>query len=440
MDIWTHSKYPDFIHWDILLYFENKNLDLNPVILAIPMYFILMAIEIVYERLSRKSSYRINDALTNISAGTLQQLTNTFISLFKIGIYTWVYHIAALWNLPQNGWTLIAALVLWDLCYYWEHRMAHTINLFWGGHIVHHQSEEYNLSVALRQTSTGFIWGFPFFLPMALLGIHPIQFVLAGGINLLYQFWIHTEHINKMPRWFEWLFNTPSHHRVHHGRDPKYLDKNYGGILIIWDRLFGTFKAEEERPHYGITTPLRSWNPVYANFVHYIHLGKWLRQVRSPLDGLRLLFNKPGWFPGYMGGYKAAQEVPDNYIKYNRKIDNVQYYILFQFLISLLLSAYYFFNHAEIILLNKSLFAAWIVLSTLLFGLMFEYQNSWIILLELVRLACIPFIVGYIIAGQMGGLTWISTLALLLTAASVVFFFFALKAKANGPIIQSSRS
>lgn len=382
-------------------------MDLNPVILAIPMYFILMAVEILYERISHKGSYRVNDALTNISTGTLQQLTNTFISLFKIGIYTWVYQLAAVWALPQNTWTFLLAMVLWDLCYYWEHRLAHTVNLFWGGHIVHHQSEEYNLSVALRQTSTGFIWGFPFFLPMAVLGIHPIQFVLVGGLNLLYQFWIHTEHIKKLPRWFEFIFNTPSHHRVHHGRDPKYIDKNYAGIFIIWDRMFGTFKEEEERPHYGITTPLRSWNPVYANFSHYINLGKWLRQVRSPGDGLRLLFNKPGWFPNYMGGYHSPSEVTPDYRKYDRKIDAIQWYILVQFLFALVLNAFYFFNNAQFSLADKSLFALWIVYSTLVFGFMFEYPSRLLILLELLRLGFIPYLLASVIFSS-GSPLWLA--------------------------------
>lgn len=386
------------------------------------MYFILMAIELIYEKWQHKESYRINDSVTNISAGTLQQLTNTFISLFKIGIYTWVYNWAAVYELPQNIWTFILAMVLWDLCYYWEHRMAHTINLFWGGHVVHHQSEEYNLSVALRQTSTGFIWGFPFFLPMAILGIHPIQFVLVGGLNLLYQFWIHTEHIKKLPGWFEYIFNTPSHHRVHHGRDPKYIDKNYGGILIIWDRIFGTFKEEEERPHYGITTPLNSWNPVYANFSHYIHLGQWLKQVKTPADGLKLLFSKPGWFPSYMGGYQAPQSVPRDYKKYNQNITGIQVYVLAQFIIALLLNSFYFFNHANISLTNKSLFALWIVFSTLLFGLMFEYKNKWILIGEILRLFMIPLITLFIIAPQMGDNRIVQLSGVIIAVVSLIVY------------------
>ncbi len=190
-------------------------------VLAIPMYFGLMALELVYEAISDKKTYRLSDAITNISTGTLQQTTGVFFSIIKIGIYAAVYEHFALHHLPNNTWTFIALFIFYDIAYYWEHRLAHTVNLFWGGHVVHHQSEDYNLSVALRQTSTGFIWGFPFFLPMALMGFDPKMLLLVGGLNLLYQFWIHTEHIKKMPMWFEAIFNTPSHHRVHHGRNPK---------------------------------------------------------------------------------------------------------------------------------------------------------------------------------------------------------------------------
>ncbi|MEM6380216.1 MAG: sterol desaturase family protein, partial [Bacteroidota bacterium] len=204
-------------------------MDLSPVIIAIPMYFTLMAVELVYESITNRKTYRLNDAITNISTGVLQQLSGTFLSILKVGLYLLMYEYCAIFRLEQSWLTFAIAFVAWDLCYYWEHRLAHEINLFWGGHSVHHQSEDYNLSVALRQSSTAFIWGLPIYLPMAILGVHPNHFLLAGGINLLYQFWIHTEHIKKMPTWFEAVFNTPSHHRVHHGRDPKYLDKNYAG-------------------------------------------------------------------------------------------------------------------------------------------------------------------------------------------------------------------
>lgn len=366
-------------------------MNLNPVILAIPMFFSLMALELVYESITNRKTYRLNDAVTNISTGTLQQLTNTFKALIKVSIYVLLYEYVALYHFPENWWTFILAMVLWDFCYYWEHRMAHEVSLFWGGHSVHHQSEDYNLSVALRQTSTGFIWGFPFFLPMALLGISPTQFVLVGGLNLLYQFWIHTEHIKKLPSWFELVFNTPSHHRVHHARNPKYIDKNYAGILIIWDRMFGTFKEEEEKPYYGITTPLQSWNPVYANFAHYIHLFGQAKQARTWGDTFRILFKPPGWMPDYLGGYQAVKKVEQGYSKYDKKINiRVNAYILVQFFAAMAFNAFFFFKHSAFPLDLKFAYGFWIVWTSLMFGFLFEYSKWWLDGLEILRLACIP--------------------------------------------------
>ena len=394
-------------------------MDLNPVILAIPMYFTLMAAELAYEAITKRKTYRINDAVTNINTGVLQQLTNTFLALFKIGIYTFVYEYASIWELPQNVWTFLLAFLMWDLCYYWEHRLAHTVNLFWGGHVVHHQSEDFNLSVALRQTSTGFIWGFPFFLPMALLGIHPVQFVLVGGLNLLYQFWIHTEHIDRMPRWFEAVMNTPSHHRVHHGRDPKYIDKNYAGVFIIWDRMFGTFKKEEERPTYGITTPLNSWNPVYANFAHYVDLFRWSRQTRSVGDTFRLLFKPPGWFPEYMGGRQYAKAVEVDYQKFNAARNlGINLYILVQFLAALGFNSFYFFKNADLLLSSKLGFAFWIIGTALMFGLLFESKSRTLFWLEGIRLGSIPFLLFVLSLQGWAIPTWIYVVSVSLAILS----------------------
>lgn len=366
-------------------------MNLNPVILAIPMYFTLMAIELVYESMTNRKTYRLNDAITNISTGVLSQLTGTFLKIIKIGIYTYCFELLA-WSRIEPTWTSFWVLfVLWDLCYYWEHRVAHEVSLFWGGHSVHHQSEDYNLSVALRQSSTSLIWGFPFYLPLAFMGFDPVQFVLVGGLNLLYQFWIHTEHIDKLPKWFEWLFNTPSHHRVHHGRNPKYIDKNYGGIFIIWDRIFGTFQQEEERPAYGITKPLNSWNPVYANVAHYVDLFGAVKQAHNWKDRLRILFNRPGWMPSYLGGAQQPAEPALDYRKYNTStIAQINVYIFIQFLVALGVNSFFFFGNSAFSFNEKVVFAIWIIVTTLMFGFLFESNDRIVRWLEYLRLAMVP--------------------------------------------------
>lgn len=373
-------------------------MDLSPILIAIPIFFLLMAIELIYEGITNKKTYRVNDALSNINAGVLQQMSGTFLVFFKIGILILVYEYLAPFHLPRNWWTFAAVMILWDLCYYWEHRMAHRVSLFWGGHSVHHQSEDYNLSVALRQTSTGFLWGTPFFVPLALMGFDPKQIVIAGGLNLLYQFWIHTEHIDKLPNWFEYIFNTPSHHRVHHGRNPKYIDKNYGGILIIWDRMFGSFAQEEERPTYGVTKPLASWNPVYANFAHYIDLAGVLKKTRSFKDALFVLFKPPGWMPDYLGGYQAPPEVEANYQKFTTKSPlSINVYILIQFFIFLAFNLYFLFYHKTFSFEFKVIFALWIVWNTAMFGFLFETRSKVVVFFEVLRLVSLPVLLWSIL-------------------------------------------
>lgn len=367
-------------------------MDLNPVVLAIPVFFGLMALELAFEFITRKHTYRLNDAITNISTGTLQQLSGVFLKILSVGIYTAVFEYLAITTLPVNGWTFAALFVLYDLGYYWAHRMAHEVSLFWGGHVVHHQSEDFNLSVALRQSSTAILWSFPFYLPLAIIGFDPGQMLLVAGLNLLYQFWIHTEHINKLPRWFEAVMNTPSHHRVHHGRDPKYIDKNYAGVFIIWDRMFGTFTQEEERPNYGITTPLASWNPVYANFAHYIDLFRLVRQSKSMGDSLKILLNRPGWRPEYMGGYLAPKEVEDDYHKFNADapLKGARWYTFVQFLAASGGFSLFFFTQEGYEMTTKLIFGGWIVVTTLMFGFLFEWRRTWVTATEWLRLLAIP--------------------------------------------------
>jgi len=192
----------------------------------------------------------------------------------------------------------VALFFLVDFAYYWAHRMSHEINLFWGGHVVHHQSEDYNLSVALRQSSFQVVWTFAFNLPLALLGFETLDFALMSALNTLYQFWIHTETINKLG-FLEYFFNTPSHHRVHHGRDPKYIDKNHAGTLIIWDKMFGTFVPENdaEKPRYGIVKNLGTFNPLIIAFNEWIGIIKDLASAKSLRDVIGYTLGAPGWSP-----------------------------------------------------------------------------------------------------------------------------------------------
>ncbi|HEX8903815.1 MAG TPA: sterol desaturase family protein, partial [Longimicrobiaceae bacterium] len=221
----------------------------------------------------------------------------------RIGGFPWL----AIHARELAGWTAVFLLV--DLCYYWSHRLSHEINVLWAGHVVHHSSEEYNLAVALRQSSLHGLFTWVFYLPLALAGIPPLMYVTSYALNLLYQFWIHTRAVGRLNPVAEWVLNTPSHHRVHHGRNPKYLDRNHAGVLIVWDRLFGTFQVEEEEPVYGITKPLRSWNPLWANLHGFVEIVRDARRAGSWRDRLMYVFGPPGWRSAAEGGTQPPPEV-----------------------------------------------------------------------------------------------------------------------------------
>jgi len=269
------------------------------IVLATPVFLLLIGVEYAWGRLRGRDTYRLNDAINSISLGMLSQVSAVLTGLFRVGIYTAVFSHAALlrndgfWTSP-SGWLL--ALVFYDLCYYWLHRAGHEVAVLWAAHVVHHQSQDYNLSTALRQTSSGALLGWIFYLPMAVAGVPPLVFGVVALVDLLYQYWVHTEHVGKLG-WFDRWFCSPSNHRVHHAVNDRYLDRNYGGILIVWDRLFGSFREEDERCVYGTRAPLESWDPLWSNLEVYWALARDSWHARSWGDKLRIWIRPPGWRP-----------------------------------------------------------------------------------------------------------------------------------------------
>jgi alkylglycerol monooxygenase len=269
------------------------------VVFTFPVFLMLIGAEFAYGWVRQRNSYRLNDALSSLSQGLISQLTALVTQLFQIGLYTLVFRALALaphlrfWN-SWFGW--LAAIVLFDFFDYWLHRAGHECAVMWAGHVVHHQSQHLNLSTALRQESTVAFIGWIFYLPMALVGVPPEQFAVAGLVVLVYQFWIHTEHIGKLG-WFDRVFSSPSNHRVHHAVNDEYINKNYGGMLVIWDRLFGTFAEERAPCVYGTRKPLDSWDPGWAIVAEYAALARASRQARAWPDKLRVWFRQPGWRP-----------------------------------------------------------------------------------------------------------------------------------------------
>ncbi|UOB06306.1 lysoplasmalogenase family protein [[Acidovorax] ebreus] len=271
------------------------------IVLVTPVFLALMALEWAIGRWRGRPALRLADAVSSVSLGMLSQTSAVFTVLLRVGLYTLAYEHLALWRSEAfwttwHGWLI--ALVFYDFCYYWLHRMGHEVAVLWAAHAVHHQSQDYNLSTALRQTSSGAVLGWVFYLPMALAGVPPLVFVVVGLVDLLYQFWVHTEQVGRLG-WFDRWFCSPSNHRVHHAVNDGYLDKNYGGVLIVWDRLFGTFKDEDPREKcvYGTRGLLNSWDPLWANAQVYAgllhdswHASRWA-------DKLRVWLKAPGWRP-----------------------------------------------------------------------------------------------------------------------------------------------
>lgn len=275
--------------------------------LAIPAFIILLIAEAAFAAWDKHAWFRAEDTFSSLAMG----IGNVFIGLLTKGVIIAVFFGVYQFRLFEWGfawWVWLAAFVAEDFSYYWFHRISHSSRFFWASHVVHHSSRHYNLGTALRQTWTGEVTGvFVFWLWMPLLGFHPLMIFTLQAVSLIYQFWIHTEAIHKLPRAVEFVFNTPSHHRVHHASDPKYLDRNHAGILIIWDRMFGTFQEEEEHPTYGLTRNIDTYNPVRIAFHEWLDIGRDLRRAPGLKAKLGYLFGPPGW--SHDGSRKTSEQL-----------------------------------------------------------------------------------------------------------------------------------
>ena len=268
----------------------------DPVAVAVPFLFAMIFAEALYARVCKQKVYRFNDAITDLGCGVTDQVGAAFLGVVHLASYTAIWDRFHAFDLGTGPLAWLVGLFGVDLGYYLWHRASHRINFIWGTHVVHHQSDEYNLAVALRQAVFAGLTSWPFYLWLALLGVPPIVFAGCKSINLLYQFWIHTRVVGKLGP-IEWIMNTPSHHRVHHGTNRAYVDKNYAGVFIIWDRMFGTFIEEDEEPRYGTIAEYGSWNPVWAQFAYYEHLLDLAVRAPRPLDKLKVWFAPPEWMP-----------------------------------------------------------------------------------------------------------------------------------------------
>ena len=288
------------------------------IIYAIPFFVFAMLLEFFVASAKNIKSYTAKDAFSSIAMG----LGNFFIGfvskLFVFAALYFVYENLRIFTIPISWWSFMILFFLDDFSYYWFHRTSHENRFFWASHVVHHSSKHYNLSTALRQTWTGSFYSFIFWLWLPLIGFHPGMIIFQMSISLLYQFWIHTELIQKMPKWIELFFNTPSHHRVHHGSNPIYLDKNHAGILIIWDKLFGTFQPElkSEKVQYGLVVNIKTYNPIFIALNEWGALFKDLNTKNiSVRDRIKYLYKPPGW--KHDGTGKLSTDLKEEWLKKN---------------------------------------------------------------------------------------------------------------------------
>lgn len=365
---------------------KNGNMNPNlPILVAIPFFLVFIGLELYFAKRKNQTWYRLNDAITNLNIGIGNQVFSLFIKGILLWSYGHLFHRFAFFRLEFTWYNFLLCLLLFDFLFYWAHRWSHEMNFLWGAHIVHHQSEDYNLSVALRQSWIHNLIAFFIFLPIPLLGFVPDVFILAASIHTLYQFWIHTKAIKKLPWWIESWLNTPSHHRVHHGINPQYIDKNHGGVLIIWDRLFGTFQEEGEEVRYGISKKYESWNPAWANLHYYVEMLEKMRQAPTLWLKLKTLWARPGWDP--KTNHEPPYQVDLNRSLYdaNTPSKSLKRYVIFQFCLSIIALCAFMYFFQELSNFFKVTNALLILITGVLMGMIFE-NKKWIFPIELLRL------------------------------------------------------
>jgi alkylglycerol monooxygenase len=404
---------------------------------SIPLFFALIGLELLVARFRRRSVYRLGDSVSDLSCGILSQFAGIFIALGTVLAFAWVSaHARIQLVLPVPEWIFrnpfggggmaLAALGSWllvflldDFAYYWMHRTSHVVNLLWAGHVVHHSSEEFNLTVALRQSSLHGLMSWVFYMPIALLGVPVTMWLICHALNLVYQFWVHTREIDRLGP-LELVLNTPSHHRVHHGVNPEYQDRNFAGMLIVWDRMFGTFEPEVAPPVYGLTKPLRSWNPLWANVHVFGEIAAKLRAARTWGERWRAVLGHPGWVPPALGARTVPGPVsPETFHKYDPQVPaDLRRYAVSQFL-AVLLASVAVLNAAST-LPAASLVAAtfYVLLSLGNIGGILE-ARAWSGPSEIARLLILGGVSGVLLAGGTGS-PW-------LLAAAIAFALLSLR-------------
>jgi alkylglycerol monooxygenase len=396
-----------------------------------PLVIVLLLLEIAYSTVARKGVYDFQDTITNLGTGIGNQCINLAVAFFVYTWYGWLYQFAP-WQIPTTWYSMLGLLIISDFVFYWFHRTGHRVNIFWAAHMPHHSSEEMNLSVGLRASFTQRLFQFLFFdWILVLIGFSPEQVYAVAAIHLFLAYWHHTRLIKRMG-WFERIFVAPAHHRVHHGVNPQYIDKNYSEFLIIWDKLFGSFEEEDEEVCYGITHPPRTWDPLFINFQYWRQLWSDAWHTRRWWDKLRIWFMPTGWRPADMRtgpppaviGYTLAEQR-----KYQSEpFEGMKGYIIAQVMLGLA----YMYITIDMALPLSALDR--VVLSLGIFMMITSWggilqARSWAIGLELFRLlymaTCVVFVLHNNGIAAVTG--WHASVIALATGTSMLYFIYRVR-------------
>jgi len=395
----------------------------NLIAYAAPIFTFLIICEFLYGYFRNKNNYRLNDTFTSISLGMISR----FPSYLKLGVqglvYAWIYqsfNFGILNSYDPYVWVL--AFVLYDLSYYWLHRCHHEIKILWASHVVHHHGEEFNLSTALRQTGTDFLFKWIFYCPLLLLGVPPEIFVTVAALNLIYQFWVHTEHIDRLGI-LDYILVTPSNHRIHHAQNKEYVDANYGGVFILWDRLFGTFIDERKdlKPIYGTSKPLKSWNPFWANFEVWVEMIRDAWRTEKWSDKVKVFFSRPKWRPeDVTQKYPIEKNDMSAFQKFDPKINlTSKLFGFWQLVFGSTFSMLVFFNVYLLTYLDLFL-VGFVLTSTLVFASFLFENNFYGYYLELIRSGLVLVLVA------LGNLNFLQEVLLVHTIVSVLVCLYVI--------------
>jgi sterol desaturase/sphingolipid hydroxylase (fatty acid hydroxylase superfamily) len=390
------------------------------VLLAAPLFLLFLYIEYYIAKKQRKDVFKYGSSISNISVGIAERFINLFVAGLFYNIFVWIYNNYAIFTIANKWYTAILCLLVADLVWYWYHRAGHQINLFWAAHIVHHHSDEFNFTAAARITTIQAFIRTPFWCILPLLGFHPNQVLVISVAHGVYSFFTHTQVI-KAPKWLEYILITPSLHGVHHASNEKYLDKNFGDVFVFWDKIFGTFQKEEEKPVYGITHPLNRYSFLWQHFHYYMEILEAVKREDTWKKKIKIIFGGPE-----LMDQNIRPEIEKIFFKNKIKQrigENIKSYVNVQIIVALILLTFVTIKFSYLVGVEKTYCFAILLITLINIGALLE-QRRWIYYLEISRLFFLALLVSYETNNWMAFLPIAGTLLVLVVSNTYKKWYF----------------